>query len=65
MLRNLPSAEPTIFGYNLEHLVIIARVLRKGNLPPERVAEILTDITRIITIVIGEFEEVLRKVDEQ
>ena len=59
------NAQPTLCGYNIEHLELIARVLQKENLPPERVAEVLTDIGRIIAIVKGEFEEALRKAVEQ
>lgn len=61
----LPSAQPTLCGYNIEHLILIANVLRKENLPPERVVEALTDIGRIVSIVKDEFEESLRKAVEQ
>lgn len=59
------SAQPTIFGYNVEHLELIARVLQKENLPPEKVTDALTDIGRILAIVKDEFEEALRKVVEK
>ena len=61
----LPSAQPTLCGYNIEHLILIANVLRKENLPPEMVVEALTDIGRIVSIVKDEFEESLRKAVEQ
>lgn len=64
-ILNLPSVEPTLCGYKIEHLELIARVLQKEDLPPERVAETLTDIGRIIAIVEDEFEETLRKAVEQ
>lgn len=63
-IGNLPSVEPTLYGYNIEHLELIARVLQKEDLPPERVVEALKDIEdigRIVAIVMGEFEETLRK----
>lgn len=56
---------PTLYGYNIEHLDLIARMLQKENLPPERVAEVLMDIGRIVAIVRDEFEESLRKAVEQ
>ncbi len=59
------SAQPTLYGYNIEHLKLIARVLQKEDLPPERVVEALTDIGRIVAIVRDEFEESLRKAVEQ
>ena len=64
-MNELPSAQPTLYGYNVEHLILIAEVLRKENMPPERVAEALTDIGRIVAIVRDEFEETLRKSVEQ
>ena len=64
-LANLPSAQPTLYGYNIEHLELIARVLQKEDLPPERIVEVLTDIGRIVAIVKDEFEDTLRKAVEQ
>ena len=64
-IEQLPSAQPTLHGYNIEHLELIARVLQKEDLPPERVVEALTDIGRIVAIVRDEFEETLRKAVEQ
>lgn len=55
------STEATIHGYNIEHLVLIATILMKEGLPPERVTEALTDIGRIVAIVTDEFEESLRR----
>lgn len=63
--EKLPSAQPTLYGYDIEHLKLIANMLRKENLPPERVVEALTDIGRIVSIVEDEFEESLRKAVEQ
>lgn len=65
VLSDLPSVQPTLYGYDIEHLILIADVLRKENLPPERVANALTDIGRIVSIVSDEFEESLRKAVEQ
>ena len=64
-VSNLPSAQPKINGYDIRHLELIAAVLQKENLPPEIVAEVLTDIGRIVAIVTEEFEEALRKAVEQ
>lgn len=68
----LPSAQPTLYGYNVEHLILIASVLQKENLPPERITEALTDIGRVVAIVRDEvvamvrdeFADNLRKVVE-
>ena len=64
-INALPSAQPTLHGYNIEHLDLIARVLQKENLPPERIVEAITDIGRIVAIVRYEFEETLRRAVEQ
>lgn len=64
MLRALPSAQPTLYGYSVEHLILIARALQKENLTPERVAEALTDIGRVVAIVRDEFFDNLRKAVE-
>ena len=64
-IQNLPSAQSTLYGYNTEHLEMIARVLQKEDLPPEKIVEVLTDIGRIVAIVRDEFEEALRKAVEQ
>ena len=65
IIADLPPAQPTIYGYNVEHLELIARILQKENMPPEKVVELLTDIGRIGAIISGEFEEALRKAVEQ
>ena len=64
-IHDLPSVQPTISGYDIRHLELIASVLQKENLPPERVTEALIDIGRIVAIVKEEFEESLRKAVEQ
>lgn len=63
-IKAVPSSQLTLYGYNIEHLELLARVLQKENIPPERVIEALTDIGRIVEIVKDEFEEALRKVVE-
>lgn len=64
-IKALPPAQPTLDGYNIEQLELIARLLAKENLPPERVADVLNDIGRIIAIVRKESEEAMRKAVEQ
>lgn len=65
IISKLPSEKPTLYGYNYHDLELIAIILQKENLPPERVVEALTDISRIVTVVFEEFQEALRKADEQ
>lgn len=63
-----PSAQPgvgsmiqTIKGYSIDQLILIANVLERENLSPERVAEALTDMRRVIAMVQSEFKESLRQ----
>lgn len=65
VLTDLPSAQPTIYGYNVEHLELIARIMQKENVLPEKVVGLLTDIERIGAIISDEFEEALKKAVEQ
>ena len=64
-IKELPSAQPTLYGYNINQLALIARILQKENLPPERVTEALSDMGSIIAMAYDEFMESLRKVFEQ
>lgn len=64
-IEELPSVEPTLYGYNIKHLDLIARILQKEDLPPDRIVDALTDIGRIVEIVKDEYEEALRKAVEQ
>lgn len=50
-----PSVEPTLYGYNVEHLCLIAKILQKEGLSPDRVSVALTDIGKIIGIIQDEF----------
>lgn len=63
--ERLPFAEQTLCGYKIEYLIMIANILKKENLPPERLAEALTDMGRVVAIVRDEFEETLRQAVEQ
>lgn len=55
------SVEQTIKGYSIDQLILIANVLERENLPPERVEEALTDMQRVIAMVRSEFEESIRQ----
>ena len=64
-IMRFPSAQPTLNGYDVEHLVLIAKLLEKENLPPERVSDALYDISRVVDIAMEEFKETLREAVEQ
>lgn len=60
-LEKLASEQVSLCGYSIEHLVLIATLLQKENLPPERVGEAIADIGGIVSLVRAEFEEELQK----
>lgn len=64
-VAELKPAQQTIYGYEIEHLKVIATVLHKEGLSPDRVVEALTDIDSIISMVRAEYEEALRKAVER
>ena len=55
----LPEPKSTIYGYDVKHLALIATVLRKDNLTPDRAAEAIRDINRIAELL---REEILENV---
>lgn len=61
VFRLIPSAQPRLCGYKIGHLVLIAELLKKENLSPERVTDALHDIGRVIEVVKKEFDDALRK----
>jgi hypothetical protein len=65
IVDSAPTVEQTIFGYPVEHLMLIAEVMRKENVTPEKVIEVLTDVGRVASMVRAEFEEQLRKAVER
>ena len=57
-IQSLPPTQPTLYGYDIESLKTIAMILEKENMPPEKVTEVLTDIWRIVALIIqDEFEK--------
>lgn len=67
VLRN--SEQTTLYGYDVQHLVIIANILKRESLSPENVGEILRDASRIYTIVrdeaVKDFNEAVRNCMEK
>ena len=59
----LPSAQPTLYGYNIEHLVFIAKAMEKDGLSPEEVANLLRDTGYAVKFVIESLKEALKKIN--
>lgn len=64
-LSNQPSAQPTLYGYKIEHLAMIARVMEKEGVSPEKAVETFQDIVGIVQMIADEQKEIFRKAVEQ
>lgn len=66
-IEELPSAQPTLYGYQIEHLALIARVMEKEGVTPEKVAELLRDVGKISEMVVDvtqTIREAVRRIDD-
>ena len=60
-VKRLPTAEPTLYGYKIEHLAYIATVMEKEGVTAEYAVRTFDDIGRVVKMLI---EEVQAKVEE-
>lgn len=58
-ISDIPSA--TIYGYNIDHLMLIASILKEKNIPPENVADMVKDVGRVIEYAIDSFNAHIEK----
>ena len=61
-IDNAPTVKPTLYGYPIEHLEMIARVMAKENCTPEDVARLLQNAGEVAKAVRDEMMEMLRVV---
>lgn len=61
MVESLPSAEPTLYGYKIEHLVYIAKVMEKEGVTADYAVRTFNDMSRVIKMII---DEIQKKVEE-
>lgn len=63
ILENLPTVEPTLYGYEIKHLAYIATVMQKEGVTAEYAVRTFDDIERVMKMLIEEiqvkFEETL------
>lgn len=57
----MSSAQPTLYGYQIEHLAYIARVMQKEGVTAEYAVRTFDDMSRVIRMII---EEAQQKVEE-
>ena len=61
----LPSVEPTLYGYEIEHLALIATVMRKNGVTAEKAVEAFENIVEVVQMIMNEQKDIIRKAVEQ
>lgn len=56
-IKQLPSAQPTLYGYNIEHLAYIAMVMKKEGVTAEYAVQTFDDMGRAIKMIMNEARE--------
>lgn len=64
-IEALPTVEPTLYGYKIEHLALIARVMQKDGVTPERAVQTFKDVQTIALKVIDEINGAIERAFEQ
>lgn len=54
---NLPSVQQTLFGYKIEHLAYIARVMEKEGVTAEYAVRTFDDMSRAVRMIIEEAQQ--------
>ena len=60
-LEDLPPAQQTLYGYNIEHLAYIAKVMQKEGVTAEYAVRTFDDMSRALGMIIEELNEKLEK----
>ena len=60
-LSTMPSAQPTLYGYEIEHLAYIARVMQKEGVTAEYAVRTFGDVSRASRMIIEELQEKVEK----
>ena len=60
-IESLPSAQPTLYGYKIEHLAYIAMVMQKEGITADKAVEIFSDIACVVTMLIEEIQNMVDK----
>jgi len=56
-LNELPSAQPTLYGYSIDHLALIADVMEKEGVSPEEAMRFFKDTQRIYQMLVDEIQK--------
>lgn len=60
-VKNLPPMPPTLYGYKIEHLAYIARVMEKEGITAEQAAESFDDMVTAIRLLIEETAQTINE----
>lgn len=61
-LRDAPDIQPTLYGYKIEHLAYIARVMEKEGITAEDAARTFSDLGRAVSWTIDELWQQMEEV---
>lgn len=61
-LKGLPSVEPTLYGYKIEHLAYIARVMQKVGISAEDATRTFSDISYAVSMIRDEMRQKIEEV---
>ena len=56
-IKQLPFAQPTLYGYNIEHLAYIARVMEKEGITAEVAVNTFLDVGHAVKMILDEARE--------
>ena len=59
-IKDAPIIEPTLYGYKIEQLALIAKVMEKGGVTPEAAVQIFGDSQNMCRMLIDEIQERIR-----
>lgn len=52
--ENAPTVEPTLYGYNVKHLALIAKVMEEKGIAEDKAVEIFADASEVVQMVLDE-----------
>lgn len=64
-LLELPSAQPTLYGYKIEHLAYIARVMEKEGVTAEYAVRTFDDVVRAVNMILDELQNILERGEDE
>lgn len=56
-IEGVPSAQPTLYGYDIKHLAFVASIMAKKGVSPEEAVAIFRDVNRVIEMMLEDMKE--------